>query len=120
MMSALKALAAAKEAGIEVEIEGEELVLRGEDLFNEVADALIASKPDLVRVHRGREAARAILKSEPPLGCWPQPWAAARRSVLAFIQEGWSDEAAIIGWTIDELYKKPPVWGGSISPARHF
>jgi hypothetical protein len=70
MMSALKALAAAKEAGIEVEVEGEELVLRGQDLFNEVADALIASKPDLMRVHRGREAARAILKSEPPPGCW--------------------------------------------------
>ena len=103
MMSALKALAAAKEAGIEVE--GEELVLRGQDLFNEVADALIASKPDLMRVHRGREAARAIFMSEPPPGCWPHYWASARRSVLAFIQEGWGDQAAIVGWTIDELYK---------------
>lgn len=111
MMSALKALAAAKEAGIEVEVEGEELVLRGQDLFNEVADALIASKPDLMRVHRGREAARAIFMSEPPPGCWPHYWASARRSVLAFIQEGWGDQAAIVGWTIDELYKKPPVWG---------
>ena len=55
MSTALKALAAAKEARIAVEVEGEKLVLRGQDLFNEVTSARSSpAKPDLMRVHRGQ------------------------------------------------------------------
>jgi hypothetical protein len=111
MTSALKALAAAKEARIAVEVEGEKLVLRGSDLSNEIVDLFIANKPDLMRVYKCREAANAIFLSQPPLGCWPNHWSAARRSVIAFVQEGWGDQAALMGWTPEELYKLPPAWG---------
>ena len=68
MTSALKALAATKEARIAVEVEGEKLVLRGSDLSNEIVDLFIANKPDLMRVNKCREAANAIFLSQPPLG----------------------------------------------------
>ena len=110
-MSALKVLSMAEEAGVFVQIEGQELVLKGPFLSNEMVDAFIANKPDLMRVYQGREAARAVLKGQPPSGCCPHHWASARRSVLAFVQEGWSDQAILAGWTINELFGQPPAWG---------
>ena len=53
MMSALKALAAAKAANIAIEVEADK-VLRGPDLSNDRAndavDLLVANKPDLLRI----------------------------------------------------------------------
>ena len=54
----------------------------------------------------------AIFMSEPPPGCWPIPWAVARRGLVSFMREGWGDRAALAGWTREELYQLPKTsWG---------
>ena len=67
-------------------------------------------KPDLLRVLAGREAARAALNAEPPPDCLPQRWVAAQEGLKRFVADGWGDQAALLGWTADELYRVPPVW----------
>jgi hypothetical protein len=40
----------------------------------------------------------------------PQRWVAAQESLRRFVRDGWCDQAALLGWTADELYRVPPVW----------
>ena len=40
-----------------------------------------------------------------------------RTACKRFVADGWGDQAALLGWTSDELYRVPPVWAGSTSPA---
>ena len=67
-------------------------------------------KPDLLRVLAGREAARAALTAAAPPDCLPQRWVAAQESLRRFVRDGWCDQAALLGWTADELYRVPPLW----------
>jgi hypothetical protein len=76
----------------------------------DVLAALRAAKPDLLRVLAARKAAKAALDTEPPPDCPEQRWAAARRGLEHFVRDGWTDQAALIGWTAGELYRVPPVW----------
>ena len=72
---------------------------------------LKAVKPDLLRVLAGRVAARAIINTaEPPPDCSPQRWVVARRGLKRFLDDGWGDQATLLGWTVEELYAVPPVW----------
>ena len=34
----------------------------------------------------------------------------ARRGLKRFLDEGWGDQATLLGWTVEELYAVPPVW----------
>ena len=76
----------------------------------DVLAALRAAKPDLLRVLAARKAAKAALDAEPPLDCPEQRRAAARRGLEHFVRDGWTDQAALIGWTAGELYQVPPFW----------
>jgi DNA (cytosine-5)-methyltransferase 1 len=107
---ALKALAAANAAGVAVILDGDGLILDPTPPAGILA-LLRTVKPDLLRVLAGRVAARAIINTaEPPPDCSPQRWEVARRGLRRFMTDGWSDQAALLGWTLEELYAVPPVW----------
>jgi DNA (cytosine-5)-methyltransferase 1 len=107
---ALKALAAANAAGVAVILDGDGLILDPRPPADLVAQ-LKAVKPDLLRILAGREAARAVINTaEPPPDCSPQRWEVARRGLRRFMKDGWSDQATLRGWTLEELYAVPPVW----------
>ena len=76
----------------------------------EVVAVLAAAKPDFLRVLAGREAARAALNAPAPPDCMPQRWIAAQGALQRFVSDGYGDQAAILGWTADELYRVPPLW----------
>ena len=76
----------------------------------DVVAVLAAAKPDFLRVLAGREAARAALNAAAPPDCLPQRWVAAQESLRRFVRDGWCDQAALLGWTADELYRVPPLW----------
>ena len=107
---ALKALAAANAAGVAVILDGDGLILDPTPPAALIAQ-IKAVKPDLLRILAGRVAARAIIHTaEPPPDCSPQRWVVARRGLKRFLDEGWGDQATLLGWTLEELYAVPPVW----------
>jgi hypothetical protein len=57
-----------------------------------------------------REAAAAALSAKAPPDCWPHRWIIAQRGLLRFLIEGWGEQAALMGWTGEELYRVPPLW----------
>ncbi len=108
---ALEALAVAKAAGVKLILDGPNIILGATPrLPSDVVDLLKAVKPDLLRILAGREAAKAAFDARPPPDCPEQRWAAARNGLQHFVRDGWGDQAALIGWTAEELYRVPPVW----------
>ena len=69
-----------------------------------------AAKPDFLRVLAGREAAKIAANAEPPPDCLPRRWTEAQDGLRRFVADGWGDQATLLGWTVDELYRVPPVW----------
>ena len=57
-----------------------------------------------------RDAAAAALGAKAPPDCWPHRWVIAKQGLRRFLAEGWGDQAALMGWTGDELYRVPPLW----------
>ena len=57
------------------------------------------------------KAARAALGARPLADCPESHWKAARRGLECFVSEGWGEQAALLGWTADELYRLPRLWG---------
>jgi hypothetical protein len=109
-MSALDALAAASASGVAVTLDGDGLILEATKLPPDVVALLKSVKPDLLRVLTAREAAGAALTGKPPDDCPESHWKPARRGLERFIAEGWGDQAALLGWTVEELYRLPPLW----------
>jgi hypothetical protein len=123
-MSALEALTAAKEAGVTLTLDGDAFVAETAHppLPQDVLALLRASKPDIMRILEWREAAKAALASEPPpdcIGLWGPPgeygirklkWDIALDGLRRFIGQGWADQACLLGWTKDELYRVPALW----------
>jgi hypothetical protein len=107
---ALKALAAAKTAGVTITLDGDGLILEADPLPPDIVALLRTVKPDLLPVLAGREAARSALDATAPPDCLPQRWVAAQESLRRFVRDGWCDQAALLGWTADELYRVPPLW----------
>jgi hypothetical protein len=107
---ALEAIAAAKSAGVRITLDGDGLILEADPLPPDIVALLRTVKPDLLRVLASREAARAALNAAAPPDCLPQRWVAAQESLRRFVRDGWCDQAALLGWTTDELYRVPPLW----------
>ena len=93
---ALKALAAAKTAGVKITLDGDGLVFEANPLPSDIVALLKTVKHDLLRILAGREAARTAANLDD------------LRKLL--IRDGWSDQATLLGWTAEELYRVPPVW----------
>jgi hypothetical protein len=107
---ALKALAAAKTAGVKITLDGDGLILEADPLPPDIVALLRTVKPDLLRVLAGREAAKAALSTAAPIDCLPQRWVEAQDGLRRFVNDGWGDQAALLGWTGEELYRVPPFW----------
>jgi hypothetical protein len=108
---ALKALAAAKAAGVKITLDRDGLILEGEPTPpSDIVALLKTVKPDLLRILAGREAAWAAFKAATPLDCLPRRWAEAQDGLQRFVNDGWGDQAALIGWSPEELYRVPPLW----------
>ena len=107
---ALKALAAAKTAGVTITLDGDGLILEADPLPSDIVALLKTVKPDLLRVLAAREGAKAALNAVAPPDCLPQCWVAAQDGLKRFVADGYGDQAALLGWTNDELYRVPPVW----------
>jgi hypothetical protein len=76
----------------------------------DVVSVLAAAKPDFLRVLAGREAAKIATNAEPPPDCLPQRWTGAQDGLGRFVADGWGEQASLLGWSVDELYRVPPVW----------
>jgi hypothetical protein len=121
-MSALEALAAAKEAGVILTLDGDGIIVEAKTppLPADLVALLKAAKPDLLRILEWREAARAALDAVPPSDCGRAPpgeygirkprWEIATGGLRRFLAEGWADQAALLGWTKEELYRVPALW----------
>ncbi len=110
-MSALEALQAAHAAGLRLAVSGEWLDYAAP---KEPSTAVIAMlkrhKLEVMRLLAVRDAAEVAEKASAPPDCSPQQWQAAVEGARRFVADGWSDKAALMGWTADELYRAPPVW----------
>jgi hypothetical protein len=120
-MGAIEALAAAKQAGVKLTLDGDGIILEAKipPLPEDLVALLTAAKPDLLRILDWREAARAALKHEAPDECGfvrreygirVSRWDIARDGLRRFLVEGWADQACLMGWTKEELYRVPALW----------
>jgi hypothetical protein len=123
-MSALAALSAAKAAGVKLTLDGDGIIIETKTppLPADLVALLKASKPSIMHVLELREAARDAIAASPPPDCEgrlspPGPygvrrpvWDIAKDGLRRFCSEGWADQAAMLGWTKDELYRVPPLW----------
>jgi hypothetical protein len=46
----------------------------------------------------------------PPPDCLPRRWTEAQDGLRRFVNDGWGDQVALLGWTAEELYRVPPLW----------
>jgi hypothetical protein len=108
-----KALDLARSYGVAVTLkaDGRGLILEADTSPPpDVLEALRAAKPDLLRILIGREAAKAASEAAAPPDCPERRWAQAQYGLHRFVGERWGDQAARLGWTIEELYRVPRVW----------
>jgi hypothetical protein len=103
-------LAAAKTAGVKITLDSDGLILEADPLPSDVVTLLKTVKPDLLRILAAREVGRAALDAAPPSDCLPRRWTEAQDGLRRFVNDGWGDQAALLGWSVEELYRVPPVW----------
>ena len=106
---ALQALATAQAAGVTVTLDGDGLILEPTPPAA-IITLLKTVKPDLLRILAGREAAQAAFEARAPADCTEERWAVAQYGLQHFVNQGWCDQAALLGWSVEELYRVPPVW----------
>jgi hypothetical protein len=76
----------------------------------DVVAILAGAKADFLRVLAGREAARAALDATAPPDCLPRRWTEAQLGLQRFVAGGWGDQASLLGWSPEELYRVPALW----------
>ena len=110
-MGALEALNAASTAGVRVKLQGGRIMIGYKQEPPEVVvDLLRANELALLMVLSAREAASAALAANPPGDCSSDHWTKAIHGLKRFVDDGWSNKAALLGWTGFELYRAPPLW----------
>jgi hypothetical protein len=75
-----------------------------------IVNLLRANESALFMILSAREMATATLTAQPPCDCSEVSWARAMRGLKRFVDHGWSDKAALLGWTAVELFRLPPLW----------
>jgi hypothetical protein len=110
-MSALEALDAASTAGVRVKLQSGRIIIGyKQEPPERVVHMLRANETALLLILSAREAAMFALAAEPPDDCSDARWAEAVRGLKRFVDAGWSDQAALLGWTDVELYRVPHLW----------
>jgi len=110
-VSALEVLHRAGTVGVRVKLQGGRVMIGyRQEPPAAVVDLLRANESALLTILSAREAATAALSGAPPDDCSDTRWAAAIGGLKRFVDCGWSDKAALLGWTAIELYRLPPLW----------
>jgi hypothetical protein len=109
-MSVLEALVAARKVGVRLCLEDGKLIAEAPQVPPDAVAQLKAVRSDLSHVLRRREAAQAALASRRPVGAREAEWAEALSGLRRFLDDGWADQAMLLGWTAAELYRVPSVW----------
>ncbi|HZZ21653.1 MAG TPA: hypothetical protein VFE60_03315 [Roseiarcus sp.] len=109
-MSVLETIERAEAAGVVVRLDDGEIVAEADTLPSAIIDELKAIRPGLMRLLKARQASERAMRAERPDDCWMHRWSEAQRGLVGFIHDGWGDRAALLGWTIEELYRLPPLW----------
>jgi hypothetical protein len=112
-VNVFRALKAASAAGVQVKLQGGKVMVgfwREREPPEAVIDLLRTCESALVTLMSAREAAMQAIGADRPPDCDPRKWRAAIEGARRFVADGWSDRAALMGWTADELYRVPPVW----------
>ena len=109
-MSVLETIARAEAAGVVVRLDDGEIVAEADTLPSAIIAELKAIRPGLMRLLKARQAAERAMRAERPDDCWMHRWSEAQRGLVGFIHDGWGDRAALLGWTVEELYRLPPLW----------
>jgi hypothetical protein len=112
LQRALEAFGAARAADVHMALDGDRIRLttKTTPLPRDIVGELKALRPEIGRILEWRAAANAAWKAEMPRDCTPPRWEAARNGLYRFVQDGWGDRAALIGWTKGELYRVPELW----------
>ena len=108
---ALEALAAAEAAGVTITLDGDGLILEAKpEPPPDIVALLKTVKPDLLRdPGAGRPLAPPSRpRRRPTARSDVGPWLST--ALQHFVNEGWGDQAALIGWSPEELYRVPPLW----------
>jgi hypothetical protein len=110
-MSALEALDAAGSAGVRLRLHGGKLMIGYRREPPEVVvDLLRQNEAAVLTILSAREMATAAFAADPPVDCSDARWAEAMLGLRRFVDEGWADKAALLGWTAIELFRVPMVW----------
>jgi hypothetical protein len=110
-VSALEALHRARTTGVRVKLrDGKVMIGYRQEPPAAVVDLIRANESALRLILSARDMATAALAGEPPKDCPEARWAAAMRGLKCFVDTGWSDKAALLGWTAVELYRVPALW----------
>jgi hypothetical protein len=110
-VSALEALNSASTAGVRVKLQsGRIMIGYKQEPPETVVDLLRANELAVLMILSAREAAMSTLAAKPPDNCSNGHWAEALRGLKRFVDAGWSDKAALLGWTAVELYRAPSLW----------
>jgi hypothetical protein len=110
-VSALQALHEASSLGVRVKIQAGQIVI---GYLREPPEAVVsllrANESALFMILSAREMATATLAAERPYDCSEVRWARAMHGLKRFVDHGWSDKAALLGWTGVELFRLPALW----------
>jgi hypothetical protein len=110
-VSALEALRAASTAGVRVKLHGGRVMIGyRQEPPEAIVDLLRANESALLMILNARQAAMDALGANPPADCSDARWAETMRGLKRFVDTGWADKAALLGWTAVELYRLPPLW----------
>jgi hypothetical protein len=109
-MSVLETIGRAEAAGVVVRLDDGEIVAEADTLPSAIIAELKAIRPGLMRLLKARQAAERAMRAERPDDCLMHRWSEAQRGLVGFIHDGWGDRAALLGWTVEELYRLPPLW----------
>jgi hypothetical protein len=110
-VSVFRVLAAAREAGVALTVDGDQIVARARKMQSELVEALKAVRPDLLRVLKQRMTAEAAFTATRPAGASEAEWSEALSGLRAFLDQGWADQALLAGWEPDKLFAVPDRWG---------
>jgi hypothetical protein len=112
-MSVFQALNAASAAGVRVKLQGGKVMVgyrQEREPPDAVIDLLRTYESALVALMSAREAVKLAIANDPPPDCDPRKWRTAVEGARRFVADGWSDKAALMGWTAEELYSVPLLW----------
>jgi hypothetical protein len=104
------ALAAARNSGVRLSLDGDKIVAEAARVPSSVVGQIKAVRPDIVAILKGRDPARAPFGIERPLDCTELQWDTALLGLHHFIAGGHAERGQALGWSHSELFNVPALW----------